>query len=338
MVSFSKRDLWEMMLHLSGSSTSLPDEKNLEIKNVFDELKKIRDALSFIQEIFRKQENNESLTENDELFVKYVHMVSEFLMMSQTLNEMMGVLESYKIRELHNYKIQNYIDDKRKSFFYWITYTWTTNFDGMTKVKRIAFPMNRRTISQTDADILQKKFDELTKYSSDFFCSIIDEDTSLKSTRVELIDQVKQQQIVLQAIESIFLLNVNDMIKILTSSEEITRRSNVLTHHFGEIMPKVKELTSSYDNFVERCNALIQKKELKIESDDDEVLFLYRFCRDRKRPDPNSSIRNSADPFPFPGKQDEDAELIPIPPKGERTEENMCKYLSDRWNEFNKKK
>lgn len=325
---FSGRDIAEMMLHFRGSSTSLSKEKVLEITKILDELKKIRDTLSFIQEISRKQENTECLTEEEELFIKYFHMISEFSMMSQKLDDMLKESNSHHTLNERSYSdIRQHFKTRRESLYCWNYHKWTTDFEGMSSRKITAFRMERREIIQIElfSDILKK----LDKEISDFYMIIFPEYKTLRSIQIALENEIQQQQLLLKDIEPIFLRELN----VLTCCSE-----NVLTRHFDEIMPKFKELQLRHDSFVERCNSQIQKIDLKIKSDtdNDEILFLYMFCKNHKSQNP--AIRNRADPLPFPGKQDEGDELILIPPKGERSYENMHEYLTRRIAEYNKKK
>ena len=320
---FSGRDIAEMMLHSRGSSTSLSQEKILEFTKIFDELKKIRDTLSFIQEISRKQENTECLTKKEELFIKYFHMISEFSMMSQKLDDILKESKSHHTSNERSYwDIHRHFKTRRESLYCWNYYKWTTNFEEMSGMKRKAFPMERRETIQIElfSDILEK----LDKEISDFYKIIFPEYDALRLIQIALENEIQQQQRLLKGIEPIFLLELN----VLTCCSE-----NVLTRHFDEIMPKFKELQFRHDSFVERCNSQIQKIDLKIKSDtdNDEILFLYMFCENHKS-------QNRADPLPFPGKQDEGDELIPIPPKGECSYEKMHEYLTRRIAEYNEKK
>jgi hypothetical protein len=90
---------------------------------------------------------------------------------------------------------------------------------------------------------------------------------------------------------------------------------------FDELIPEFNEIRDSYTSFEKRCLDQTHIIQQKMENDDG-VVALYQFCEKNH--------------LAFPGIQNEGDEEIPIPPKGERTDENMRAYYDKRKKEWDR--
>lgn len=320
---FTQRELTEMMLVVSGSSTSLPQAKIDEINNIFIELKQIRDALSFIEKISGKQQNKEPLTPVEEIFNEYFYMVSELSTMYKMLGNgndtMLDTMFSVKQRD--SLQLNDLLKMRTSAWWSWFRNTWSTDFLGKCAIH---FPEIRGNRNFDDPKYI-RKMRELQEDQTEFHEKHNLENTILNQTYWVLFDKIKDHNNKLNVPErkSMFLLELKDMLDFLKLSEEEQHRKMIeLKKVFDEMMPTFSEIYSSYTSFVERCLIMtrINQNCMKDIEQTDEVFALYTFCKNKK--------------LPFPGIQNEGDVEIPIPPKGERTDENMNAYYDKRRNEW----
>jgi hypothetical protein len=327
MEQFSPYELTEYMLNVSGSSTTLTEQQFNKIKPIFDGLKKIRDALSLIQEIDKKQGIENPLTTKQEIFRQYFSMVSEYSMMRQSLADMndFGNRKSiYNVNERDSFRLKECLDMRSSAWWSWFSNRWTT--DCLNKSKRKSFGEIRRNRRFDDPEYIGK-MREIRQEQTKFYESHYHENTSLSKINIDLLNQIKnhEQKINVPKLKSIFSLEWKDILDFLKlSEEEQHRKMTELKVIFDEIIPEFRELHDSYTSFVERCRVMtrINQNYMKGIEQDDGVVALYQFCEKNH--------------LAFPGIQNEGDEEIPIPPKGERTDENMRAYYDKRKKEWDR--
>lgn len=322
---FTQLELTEMMLFVSGSSTSLPQAKIDEINNIFIELKQIRDALSLIEKINEKQQNKEPLTIVEEIFVEYFYMVSELLTMYKMLGDgndnMLDTM--YRVNQRDRFQLREYLRMRTSAWLSWLSNIWTDDFLGRNQ-KSKTFPQIRSDRNIDDSESI-RKIREVHEDQTEFHEKHNLENTSLNRINMELLDKMEDHKKKLNDPErkSMFLLELKDMLDFLKLSEEEQRRKMIeLKEYFDEMMPTFSEIYSSYTSFVERCRIMTSKNQqyMKDIEQTDEVVALYTFCKNKK--------------LPFPGIQNEGDVEIPIPPKGKRIDGNMHAYHDMRRNEW----
>jgi hypothetical protein len=322
MSKFSKEDLVAMMLFVSGSSTPLDGQLFTEMKQIFAELKQIRDALSLIQEIDRKQKNNEPLTRVEEIFNEYFHMVSELSTMCTSLVNNQDVNKQnniYDINDRELFKVRMYFKTKASAWESWFRYKWTTD----SRPGKREQTNNRKFDDPERVEKTRKLFEE----QEEFYKLNRPENSRLTSIYYELVKDMKslQQKLNSPELKSKYLLELEDILSFLNLLEE-EKYSKIfdLKADFVQLMPEINEFCDRYTSFVKDCRDQTRKHQQQMEETDDGVLDLYQFCINHN--------------LPFPGIQNEGDEVIPIPPKGERTDEKMKAYHNmrlsknqDRW-------
>jgi hypothetical protein len=317
MSKFSKESLVEMMLFVSGSSTPLDSQLFTEMNQIFAELKQIRDALSLIQEIDRKQKNNEPLTKVEKIFNEYFHMVSE---LSTTCTSLVNIRDInkqnniYDINDRDLFKVKMYFETRASALESWFRYKWTTEFlSGSGKRKQ---QMNNRSFNDPER---VTKMSKLLEEREEFYKLNRPENSRLTSIYSELVEDMKslQQKLNSPELKSKYLLKLEDILSFLNLSEE-EKESKILDlkADFDQLMPEINKFSDRYTSFVVDCRVQTRKHRQQMEETDDGVLDLYQFCI-------NCNL-------PFPGIQNEGDEVIPIPLKGERTYEKMKAYYDMR--------
>ena len=320
MQRFAPHVLTEFILHVSGSSTTLTEQIE-EIKPIFDELKQIRDALSLIREIDKKQGIENPLTTKQEIFRQYFSMVSEYSIIYQTLDNIMDFRMPNSISNINNryiFQLKECLKMRSLAWLSWFSNRWTTDF--LNKSKRKSFGEIRRNRGFDDPEYI-KKMDEIQQEQTKFNDSYGSENMDLSKIYIDLLNKIKNHQRKLNdpKLKSMFSLEWKDILDFLKlSEEEQHHKMTELKIPFDEMIPEFKELHDSYTSFVNRCRVMtnIHQNYMKYIDQNDEVLALYRFCLKEE--------------LAFPGIQNEGDEEIPIPPKGERTNENMFAYYEKR--------
>ena len=188
---FTQRELTEMMLVVSGSSTSLPQAKIDEINNIFIELKQIRDALSFIEKISGKQQNKEPLTPVEEIFNEYFYMVSELSTMYKMLGNgndtMLDTMFSVKQRD--SLQLNDLLKMRTSAWWSWFRNTWSTDFLGKCAIH---FPEIRGNRNFDDPKYI-RKMRELQEDQTEFHEKHNLENTILNQTYWVLFDKIKDK-------------------------------------------------------------------------------------------------------------------------------------------------
>lgn len=327
MQQFPPHVLTEFMLLVSGSSTTLTEQQIEEIKPIFDGLKQIRDALSLIQEIYKKQGTENPLTTEQEIFRKYFSMVSEYSRMGQILADMndFGKRNSiYNVNERDSFKLDQYLKMRSSAWSSWFSNRWTTEF--LSKSTRKSFGEIRRNRSFDDHEYIRKMC-EIRQEQTKFYESHNPENTSLHKIYIDLRNKIKnhEQKLNVPKLKSKFLLELKDILDFLKlSEEEQHRKMTELKVIFDEMIPEFRELHDSYTSFAERCRVMtrINQNYMKGIDQDDGVVALYQFCKKNQ--------------LAFPGIQNKGDEEIPIPLKSERTDENMRAYYEKRKKEWDR--
>ena len=323
---FTQRELTEMMLVVSGSSTSLPQAKIDEINKIFIELKQFRDALSLIEKINGKQQNKEPLTMVEQIFNEYFYMVSELLTMYKMLGDgndnMLNTMWSVNQRD--SLQLNDLLRMRTSAWLSWFSNKWTNNFLGK-HAKKMSFPKEKRGNRKFDDSEYIRKMREVQQEQTEFHELHNLENTSLNRCNRDLSKKMEdhKEKLNVPTRKSMFLLELKDILDFLKLSEEEQHRKMIeLKEYFDEMMPTYSDIYISYTSFVERCRAItsIRQQYMKHIEQNDEVVALYQFCKNKR--------------LPFPGIQNEGDVKIPIPPKGERTDGNMYAYYDKRRNEW----
>ena len=323
---FTQPELTEMMLVVSGSSTSLPQAKIDEINEIFIELKQFRDALSLIEKINGKQQNKEPLTMVEQIFNEYFYMVSELLTMYKMLgdgNDNDNMLNTmWSVNQRDSFQLREYLRMRISVYSSWFSNIWTDDFLRRNE-KSTTFPEKRGNRKFDDSE--SRKMCEVQQEQTEFHELHNLENTSLNRINRDLSKKMEdhKEKLNVPTRKSMFLLELKDILDFLKLSEEEQHRKMIeLKEYFDEMMPTYSDIYISYTSFVERCRAMtsINQQYMKHIEQNDEVVALYQFCKNKR--------------LPFPGIQNEGDVKIPIPPKGERTDVNMYAYHNKRRNEW----
>lgn len=305
---FYIRQINDTMPHFSGYLTILRDHRL--------NLKQIEKELLFIKEIDKKQGKEEPLTTEQEIFSNYFYMVSELSTMRQILNKMQNMI--WYLNERDTLKLQHYWEMRDSAWWSWFRNRWTTTFLKKSSRDRYQQLNHQAKYLEFRVDEFDSKMRELQNDKTNFLKSHEHENTDLRNIYWDLIKKMEDHTKKLndQKLKSEFSEKVDDIRDFLMLPEKKQNHNLIeLKLIFDELVPEFTKIHDSYTSFEKRCRAQTDINQKQMENDD-EVVALYQFCERNHKA--------------FPGIQNEGDEEIPIPPKGERTDENMLNYLVRR--------
>jgi hypothetical protein len=317
MMGFSPENLVQAVNLLAGclkEPHENPDvQKVSQIVKLSEQNKNIIKTITRVEQILEKKKSELGLLPDEQEFVDYIKKIYE-------LNEFFIQLENIKagFKKIYSSKTFNITMPKDeifdwllsryrnqiKAYEIWWGYLIYQAREGSNKMRvlRELNPVKMKTLSDSD----KEKRDSILESFCNKHSELLKKKEELALRKKELFQKLKEIEEIKKIVHFDYICSILGF-----KNDEMRNHINEVYEEYADIFQK---LQTDCDSFLLEMNKLIEQCNREYNTKDD-ILSLYNFC-----------ITNM---FPFPGKPDDGAPVIPFPEILERDsdKEKLRKYI-----------